>query len=132
MADGWFSYVVTPDMYRTALELIDQSALNAGRRVENFGSGHLLFMRLDDSYEDSLEHASKHLSERYAMDFRDATTKYAALGTPVDVAERINEYVEAGCRHFVLDLTGPTKDRFEQLERFAQEVKPLLSVNQHD
>lgn len=126
MADGWFSYVVTPDMYRSALESIAQAAEATERSIDAFGSGHLLFMRVDDSYEQALDHATDHLSMRYAMDFREAAKKYAALGSPADVAQRVNEYAQAGCRHFVLDLTGPMGDRDEQLERFASEVRPLL------
>jgi alkanesulfonate monooxygenase SsuD/methylene tetrahydromethanopterin reductase-like flavin-dependent oxidoreductase (luciferase family) len=126
MADGWFSYVVTPAMYRDALQDIETAAGAAQRSIDSFGSGHLLFMRVDDSYEQALDHATEHLSTRYAMDFREAAKKYAALGSPADVAERVNEYAEAGCRHFVLDLTGPFQDRDEQIERFAREVKPLL------
>ncbi len=129
MADGWISYVVTPNMYRDALQEIEKSAAAAERDIETFGSGHLLFMRVDDSYEHALEQATEHLSTRYAMDFREAAKKYAALGSPADVAERINEYAAAGCRHFVLDLTGPFQDRDEQLERFAREVKPLIDRN---
>jgi alkanesulfonate monooxygenase SsuD/methylene tetrahydromethanopterin reductase-like flavin-dependent oxidoreductase (luciferase family) len=115
MADGWFSYVVTPDMYRDALLEIEKSADSAGRTINAFGSGHLLFMRVDDSYETALEHATEHLSMRYAMDFREAAKKYAALGSPADVAEKISAYAAAGCRHFVLDLAGPFEDRDDQL-----------------
>ncbi len=128
LADGWISYVVTPDMYRDALREIAISAETAGRTLDSFGSGHLLFMRVDDSYEQALDHATEHLSTRYAMDFREAAKKYAALGSPADVAERVNEYAAAGCRHFVLDLTGPFEDRDEQIERFAREVKPLIDA----
>lgn len=128
MADGWFSYVVTPDMYAEALIQIEQSADAENRTLETFGSGHLLFMRVDDTFEKALDHATKHLSTRYAMDFRDAAIKYSALGSPADVAEKVNEYIKAGCRHFVLDLTGPTGDRSDQIERFAKEVKPLLNM----
>ena len=128
MADGWFSYVVTPDMYREALVDIEISANEADRDLETFGSGHLLFMRVDDTYEAALDAATVHLSTRYAMDFRQAAKKYCALGRPQDVAEKINDYITAGCRHFVLDLTGPFKDREDQLQRFAKEVRPLLSL----
>ena len=115
-------------MYRDALREIAISAETAGRTIDSFGSGHLLFMRVDDCYEQALDHATDHLSTRYAMDFREAAKKYAALGSPADVAERVNEYAAAGCRHFVLDLTGPFEDRDEQIERFAREVKPLIDA----
>lgn len=126
MADGWFSYVVTPDMYESALVDIEMAAEEASREITSFGTGHLLFMRVDDTYEEALAHSVKHLSQRYAMDFTDAAKKYCALGRPEDVAEKIAAYRQAGCRHFVLDLTGPFADRREQLERFAKEVRPLV------
>lgn len=128
MADGWVSYVVTPQMYAAALEDIARAAEAEKRQIEEFGTGHLLFMRVDDTYEEALDHASDHLSQRYAMDFREAAQKYCALGSPADVAKRISEYQEAGCRHFVLDFTGPAGDRDNQIERFAKEVKPLLNL----
>ena len=126
MADGWVSYVVTPDMYRAGLESIAKAAEAAGRTVERFDTGHLLFMRLDDTREEALENATAHLSRRYAMDFRKAADRYSALGRPEDVAERIHAFREAGLRHVILDLVGPMRDRDEQLERFAAEVRPLL------
>jgi monoamine oxidase len=58
LADGWLSYVVTPAMYRTSLEKIDAAAHEAGRSVTRFGTGHLLFARLDDSYEQALDAAA--------------------------------------------------------------------------
>ena len=51
LADGWMSYVVTPEMYRASLETIAAAAEAAGRAVARFGTGHLLFARLDDTYE---------------------------------------------------------------------------------
>ena len=126
LADGWISYVVTPQTYREGLDDIARAAEKADRKLERFGTGHLLFMRLDDSREVALEAATAHLSRRYAMDFRRAADRYSALGRPEDVAERIHAFRAAGLRHDVLDLVGPIEDRDEQLERFATEVRPLL------
>jgi probable F420-dependent oxidoreductase len=126
MADGWISYVVTPDMFREGLEAIARAADTADRQIESFGTGHLLFMRLGDTREAALEAATDHLSRRYAMDFRRAADRYSALGRPEDVAEKIHAFRESGLRHVILDLVGPMKDRDEQLEQFATEVRPLL------
>jgi len=125
LADGWISYVVTPARYRAGLEAIAKAA--AGRELRHFGTGHLLFARIDDSYEAALAAAAEHLSQRYAMDFRDAARRYAALGRPEDVAGQIEAFREAGVRHLVLDPVGPAADRDAQLARFAAEVRPLLA-----
>jgi len=128
IGDGWISYVVTPERYRQGLEQIARAAEGAGRRLECFGTSHLLFTRIDDDAGAALDAASAHLSKRYAMDFREPTRRYAAYGRPADVAERIEAFRSAGVRHLILDMVGPGGDRDEQLERFSREVRPLLST----
>lgn len=127
LADGWISYVVTPQTYRAALDKIETAAAAAGRAPERFGTGHLLFARLDDTYAKALDAAATSLSRRYAMDFRRATERYAALGTPERVAARIRDFYDAGVRHLVIDLVGPYEERPRQIEMFARTVLPLLA-----
>ncbi|MDB5405058.1 MAG: hypothetical protein JWQ55_7076, partial [Rhodopila sp.] len=127
LGDGYLSYVVSPEMYRTALTTIDQAAEQAGRGTIPFGTGHLLFTRLDNTYEQALERATETLSVRYAMDFRKAAQRYCALGTPAMVAERIREFHAAGVRHLALDLLGPYEQKAEQIAWFASEAMPLLA-----
>ena len=125
LADGWLSYVVTPDMYRAGLEKIEAAA--QGRNLTQFATGHLLFARIDDTYEKALDAATETLSVRYAMDFRRAAQRYCALGRPDQVVERIREFHAAGVRHVMLDLLGPYEQRDEQIARFAAEAMPLLA-----
>jgi probable F420-dependent oxidoreductase len=127
LADGWISYVVTPDQYRAALAKIEGAVGAAGRKPDRFGTGHLLFARLDDSYDKALDAAALSLSQRYAMDFRRAAERYAALGEPEQVAQRIRDFWDAGARHIVIDLVGPYEERPRQIEAFARDVLPLLA-----
>ena len=124
LGDGYLSYVVTPEMYRAALAMIETTL---GDRVPApFGTGHLLFTRLDDTYEQALDAATETLSVRYAMDFRRAARRYCALGPPALVAERIRDFHAAGVRHVILDLLGPYEQRERQIAWFAAEALPLL------
>jgi len=125
LGDGWLSYVVTPEMYAAALAKIDAAA--SGRALGSFGTGHLLFTRVDRSYEQALEAAAISLSRRYAMDFRRAAERYAALGSPEQVAERIRAFHAAGLRHVIIDVVGPYEERADQLRRVARDVLPLLA-----
>ncbi len=127
LADGWMSYVVTPAMYRESLAAIAAAAEQAGRHIDSFGTSHLLFFRLDNSYESAWDAATEHLSRRYAMDFRRPAQKYAAMGRPEDVAARIGEFRDAGMRHVILDMVGPIEERPDQLRWFAEAVRPLLA-----
>jgi len=127
IGDGYVSYVVTPEMYQAALTKIAEAAAQASRAVTSFGTGHLLFARLDESYEKALDRATETLSVRYAMDFRKPAMRYCALGTAQQVAERIRAFHAAGVRHVVLDLLGPYEQRNAQIEQFAAEAMPLLA-----
>ncbi len=126
LGDGWLAYVVTPEMYGDALRKIADAA--AGRALTRFGTGHLLFTRLDQTYEAALEAATITLSQRYAMDFRRAAARYAALGPPAQVAQRIRDFHAAGVRHVLLDFVGPYEQRDQQIRWFARDVLPLLAA----
>jgi alkanesulfonate monooxygenase SsuD/methylene tetrahydromethanopterin reductase-like flavin-dependent oxidoreductase (luciferase family) len=128
LTDGWMSYVVTPDMFRQGLEKIAAAASAAARTFDrSFGTAHLLFTRIDDTYEKALDAATVSLSQRYAMDFRKAAQRYCALGPPQQVVETILRFHEAGARHVILDFVGPYEERDRQIERFASEALPLLA-----
>jgi probable F420-dependent oxidoreductase len=128
MTDGWMSYVVTPDMYRAGLTKIAAAAAEHDRSfARGFGTGHLLFARVDETYEKALDAATVTLSHRYAMDFRKAAQRYCTLGPPTQVAESIRGFYDAGVRHVILDLLGPYEERQRQIEWFASEALPLLA-----
>ena len=128
LADGWISYVVTPDMFAQGLAKIAAAASAAGRRfARGFGTGHLLFVRIDDTYENALDAATITLSRRYAMDFRNAAQRYCALGPPAEIALAVRRFYAAGVRHVILDFVGPYEQRKEQIARFAADVLPQLA-----
>ena len=127
LADGYISYAIDHNRYHQSAEQIRESAAQAGRDLEDFTFAHMLFVRIDDSFEEAHGHATAHLSRRYAMDFSEPARRYAALGRPEDVAESIGRFLEVGVTQVVLDLTGPLEDRSEQLRRFSEEVRPLLN-----
>ena len=129
LCDGYISYVVTPEMFKEAMEKINVAAESVGRDIATYGTAHLLFLRIDNSYEEALDAAAEALSVRYAMDFRRPAQKYCALGSPADIAAKIDSFKIAGVRHFVLDFVGPYEQRARQIELFAKEVRPLLGVD---
>jgi probable F420-dependent oxidoreductase len=128
LTDGWMSYVVTPDMFREGLEKIAAAASDCGRVFDRgFGTSHLLFTRVDDTYEKALDAATLSLSKRYAMDFRKAAERYCALGPPARVVDTIRRFHAAGVRHLILDFVGPYEERYAEIERFARDALPLLA-----
>jgi alkanesulfonate monooxygenase SsuD/methylene tetrahydromethanopterin reductase-like flavin-dependent oxidoreductase (luciferase family) len=57
---------------------------------------------------------------------RDERGRYAIEGPPEWIAERLREYVDAGCDGFVLNLGHEQPGLDERVRRFAEEVRPLL------
>lgn len=57
---------------------------------------------------------------------RDERGRHAVEGPPEWVAQRLSEYVEAGCNGFVVNLGHERPGLDERASRFAEEVAPLL------
>jgi len=126
LGDGWMPYVITAERFATGLEFIAREAELAHRNFTSFGTAAQIFATIADSYEKGLDIASERLSKRYAMDFREATKRYAAVGKPSDIAEQLSAYIKAGARDIGIDLVCRRSERSAQLEQFAKEVIPLL------
>jgi alkanesulfonate monooxygenase SsuD/methylene tetrahydromethanopterin reductase-like flavin-dependent oxidoreductase (luciferase family) len=56
----------------------------------------------------------------------DERGRHAVVGPPAWVAERLAEYVDAGCDGFVVNLDHETTGLEERVARFAADVVPLL------
>jgi len=57
----------------------------------------------------------------------DERGRHAIAGPPEWLAERLVEYVDAGCNGFVLNLGHASPELEERVRHFATEVTPLLN-----
>jgi len=60
------------------------------------------------------------------QDAADERGRHAIAGPPEWIAERLGEYVEAGCNGFVVNLGHASVDLEDRVRRFAQEIAPLV------
>jgi alkanesulfonate monooxygenase SsuD/methylene tetrahydromethanopterin reductase-like flavin-dependent oxidoreductase (luciferase family) len=60
------------------------------------------------------------------QDAVDERRRHAIAGPPEWIAERLDEYVEAGCNGFVLNLGHASPELEERVRYFAEEIAPLL------
>jgi alkanesulfonate monooxygenase SsuD/methylene tetrahydromethanopterin reductase-like flavin-dependent oxidoreductase (luciferase family) len=56
----------------------------------------------------------------------DERGRHAIAGPPESIAERLAEYVEAGCHGFVVNLGHASPDLAERVHRFGDAVTPLV------
>ena len=125
LADGWLSYVVTPG-HVPRRPGQDRHRARAAGSLTQFGTGHLLFTRIDDSYEKALDAATETLSVRYAMDFRRAAQRYCALGRPTRSANASANSTLPACAISCSTCSDRMNSAMRQIARFAAEAMPLL------
>jgi probable F420-dependent oxidoreductase len=101
LGDGWFPYLYTPEMYREDWGKITDLAVEAGRDPAVIEPAIYVFIAIDESYEAAAKVAADRLQFTYAQSFDKLVYRYPIIGTPEQCAERVNEYIEAGCRHVV-------------------------------
>jgi alkanesulfonate monooxygenase SsuD/methylene tetrahydromethanopterin reductase-like flavin-dependent oxidoreductase (luciferase family) len=65
---------------------------------------------------------------REPRDGEDERGRHAIEGPPEWAAERLNEYLDAGCDGFVVNLGYDRPALDERVREFAEEVRPLLSA----
>jgi len=120
LGDGYISTMTAAERYRANLDAIGAAAGEAGRRIESFGTGALLFTVLGKR-EEAVARAAALLGTIYRRDFKDAAPRYALCGEPADCLETMRRFADAGVRHFVL---APLMDPTELMERAAAEILP--------
>jgi len=52
--------------------------------------------------------------------------RFCAIGTPADVVERLQQYVDAGVRYFVVQWSCLAADVTRNIDLFAKDVIPAL------
>jgi probable F420-dependent oxidoreductase len=98
LGDGWVSYLVTP----------------------------VLFTVVDDDVAKAHATAAGFLERQYKQSFDELARKYCLLGPPAACLERLDAFVAAGVRTFIIYFTVPPARVPDQLERFAADIMPRV------
>jgi alkanesulfonate monooxygenase SsuD/methylene tetrahydromethanopterin reductase-like flavin-dependent oxidoreductase (luciferase family) len=70
--------------------------------------------------------AAVQLGKTYAQDFDNLVDKYTLVGTPEDCQRRIQQYIDAGSRLFMLTSACPESYMDENIRMIAKEVMPAF------
>lgn len=123
-ADGWDPFYMTPEMYRDSVSYIRRSAAKLGRDVSSIEWALTTHWLIRDSYDDALEQAAKRL--RYGRDLAERVGRYDILGSPADIIKRLEQYVDAGVRHFICNWSCPPEEAAAHIETIARDVIPAF------
>jgi alkanesulfonate monooxygenase SsuD/methylene tetrahydromethanopterin reductase-like flavin-dependent oxidoreductase (luciferase family) len=90
--------------------------------MSRFSPYHFLFTSVADTHEEAHRVAVEKLSRRYNQPFENLAERYCALGTPKECTERIQRFVDAGTRHFILSPLCDHEALPTHLEVYAREI----------
>lgn len=121
-ADGWLSVWRAPDRVATDIGRIEDMAGEFGREVE-FDHGLQVWCAVGTTPETARPYVADRMERFYRIPF-EKFERHTPYGTPDDIAEFLEPFVAAGCRHFNLTMCAASLD---EATEGAGEVKRLLT-----
>jgi probable F420-dependent oxidoreductase len=122
LGDGYMPYLFTPERYADGLKKIYAMANDVKRDISRFTPYHFVFTAVAETHEEAHRMAVEQLSKRYNQPFENLVERYCALGTPKECVERLQRFVDAGARHFVLSPLCGNEVLGQHLEIYAREI----------
>jgi alkanesulfonate monooxygenase SsuD/methylene tetrahydromethanopterin reductase-like flavin-dependent oxidoreductase (luciferase family) len=133
--DGWLApALVRPGGPELWVAGVSRATL---RRAERTGVWHPVALLPDDLRAMAARFRERRVDGRVIMrigvsfapeprEGRDERGRHAIAGPPEWIAERVSEYVDAGSNGFVVNFEHERPGLEERVQRFAEEVRPLL------
>ena len=125
MGDGWMPYLYSPRAYAESVRRITEIASEAKRNLAEFQWMQFLFVNVQDDPDKARDETANFLGGTYNQDFRTLVDRLTAVGTPGQVAQRVQEYVDCGARHIIF-ATATRGDRLAMARRILFEVIPRV------
>jgi alkanesulfonate monooxygenase SsuD/methylene tetrahydromethanopterin reductase-like flavin-dependent oxidoreductase (luciferase family) len=125
--DGWMPYLVSPEAYARSVQTVRSRAAEAGRDLAGFEWMLYLYCSIRPDGDQARAEVASFLGGAYGDKPPEMLQRIAPAGTPEEVAERVQAYVDAGARHVVVSPATGT-DTLEVVRLAAEEVLPRLRL----
>jgi alkanesulfonate monooxygenase SsuD/methylene tetrahydromethanopterin reductase-like flavin-dependent oxidoreductase (luciferase family) len=96
LGDGWLGIWVSPRRYAAVTEQIGRQATEIGRDASRFEHALNVWCGFDTRRAIARKQLATQMEHFYQMPFK-PFERYSPFGTPEDVAEFLQPYIEAGC-----------------------------------
>jgi alkanesulfonate monooxygenase SsuD/methylene tetrahydromethanopterin reductase-like flavin-dependent oxidoreductase (luciferase family) len=131
LGDGWMPYLVSPSAYARSVQAIREEARRVGRSLEGFEWMIYLYTSIRRDGDRARREVASFLGSAYGDQPGAMLDRIAPSGTPDEMAVRLQAYVDAGVRHFILSPATAT-ETLEVITLAAEEVLPRLVLRDHD
>jgi alkanesulfonate monooxygenase SsuD/methylene tetrahydromethanopterin reductase-like flavin-dependent oxidoreductase (luciferase family) len=127
LGDGWMPYLVSPGAYARSVQAVRDEARVAGRDLTGFAWMLYLYTSIRRDGDEARRDVSTFLGNAYGHLEPEKLHRIAPAGTPEEVTQRLQEYVDAGARHIIVSPAAPA-DTLEVVRLAALEVLPRLEL----
>jgi alkanesulfonate monooxygenase SsuD/methylene tetrahydromethanopterin reductase-like flavin-dependent oxidoreductase (luciferase family) len=128
LGDGWMPYLASPDAYARSVQTINHEARAVGRDLgPGFEWMMYLYCSVRKDGDQAREDVAQFLGRAYGDKPRSMLDRIAPSGTPEEVAIKLQAYVDAGVRHFIISPAA-SRDTLEVVTLAATEVLPRLTI----
>jgi len=121
IADAWNALYLSPEEYRQKLQIINQECLRVGRDpnkiLPSLTTDVIIAENNDTLYEKIKRFKPTNPKEKVRKMSMEEFQEKRIIGTPSKCIEKINEYIDAGVRYFILhfpDLSIKTLQLFSE------------------
>jgi probable F420-dependent oxidoreductase len=128
LGDGWMPYLYSPRRYARSVAAVKDFAAEAGRDLGRFDWYAWVFVNVDPDGRRAREQAARTMGGNYDQDFREMVDSVAAAGTPEEVSRKLQDFVDAGARHFIFMPAAGDGEPGAVIERLLGDVLPTLEV----
>jgi probable F420-dependent oxidoreductase len=127
LGDGWMPYLVSPAAYARSVDAIRDEAASNGRDLNGFEWMMYLYCSVRADGDRARDDVTAFLGGAYGDKPGTMLDRIAPAGTPEEVAARLQEYVDAGVRHFIISPAAH-EDTLGVVQLATEEVLPRLCV----
>ena len=128
LGDGWMPYLYSPRRYADSVRRIREYAAEDGRDLSGFGWYAFVFVNVGPDGDRAREQAARSMGGSYGQDFREMVDHVAAAGTPDEVGQKVQAFVDAGARHFVFMPAAGDGSPDAVIHRLLEDVVPGIAA----
>jgi probable F420-dependent oxidoreductase len=126
LGDGWMPYLYSPERFAKSVAGVRTAAEEADRALDDFLWMAFVCTNLAEDAADARADATEFFRASFQQDVSPFLDRVAAVGSPVEVAARIDEFIDAGARHIIV-APSTARDELAIARLFATEVLPRLA-----
>jgi probable F420-dependent oxidoreductase len=126
IGDGWMPYLYSPGRYAASVTRIHEFAEAANRDLDEFEWYAFVFVNIGANGQRARQELAATLGGLYNQDFREMLDHVAAAGTPEQVLNKVQDFVDAGARHLIFVPPVGAGDPSAVVDLLLTEVVPHL------